>query len=329
MWNRKKIQAKWSYFRAQRLQPTGNFTEFVVRVYYAVLACCMEGDGRSCPIRQVRNRRLSCFVYRGIYDRPDHDYDMVLEDCKRNLLQMGYLHLSEDGMRIFVDRPLDFLLEGEHERYLSMARETFCLPSAQAPKKSPGVPVDLICPECGGKMVLRRGTYGVFFGCSHFPRCRCTMPLAEGTFRLLQPNGMALYAVSRPCWKCGQPLRVRSYFPYFDLLQWLPGAEELLQPLEAIRLSIFPQLDAYLERHCDNIAERYSKKAGFSYVANLCPRCDMLQGSQMTLNEVCAALHTAAQTGTLSQYVEEYIPLTADIFSPEEWRDAVEYLMDI
>lgn len=97
-----------------------------------------EGDGRSCPIGQVRNRRLSRFVYRGIYDRPDHDYDMVLEDCKRNLLQMGYLHLSEDGMRIFVDRPLDFLLEGEHERYLSMARETFCLPSAQAPKKSPG-----------------------------------------------------------------------------------------------------------------------------------------------------------------------------------------------
>lgn len=71
MWNRKKIQAKWSYFRAQRLQPTGNFTEFVVRVYYAVLACCMEGDGRSCPIGQVRNRRLSRFVYRGIYDRPD------------------------------------------------------------------------------------------------------------------------------------------------------------------------------------------------------------------------------------------------------------------
>lgn len=112
-------------------------------------------------------------------------------------------------------------------------------------------------------MVLRRGTYGVFFGCSHFPRCRCTMPLAEGTFRLLQTNGMALYAVSRPCWKCGQPLRVRSYFPYFDLLQWLPGAEELLQPLEAIRLSIFPQLDAYLERHCDNIAERLQQKGRF------------------------------------------------------------------
>ena len=177
MWNRKKIQAKWSYFRAQRLQPTGNFTEFVVRVYYAVLACCMEGDGRSCPIGQVRNRRLSRFVYRGIYDRPDHDYDMVLEDCKRNLLQMGYLHLSEDGMRIFVDRPLDFLLEGEHERYLSMARETFCLPSAQAPKKSPGVPVDLICPECGGSRLSEA---------ARAPRLRgiglaqaCQMPLKE------------------------------------------------------------------------------------------------------------------------------------------------------
>ena len=61
----------------------------------------------------------------------------------------------------------------------------------------------------------------------------------------------------------GSPFVCAAIFPYFDLLQWLPGAEELLQPLEAIRLSIFPQLDAYLERHCDNIAERYSKKAGF------------------------------------------------------------------
>lgn len=279
MWNRKKIQAKWSYFRAQRLQPTGNFTEFVVRVYYAVLACCMEGDGRSCRAGQVRNPRLSHFVYRGIYDRPDHDYDMVLEDCKRNLMQMGYIHLSEDGTRIFVDRPLGFLLEGEHERYLAMAQETFCPPAEKTLKKSSGLPADLICPEGGETMVLRRGAYGVFFGCGRFPRCWCTLPLVEGTCQLLQINGMALYTVSRPCWKCGQTLRVRSYFPYFDLIQWLPGVEEPLQPLEAIRLSILPQLDAYLEQHCENIAERYSKTTGFSYTANLCPRCDMLQGS--------------------------------------------------
>lgn len=328
MWDRRKVQAKWSYFRAQRLHPTGNFTEFVVRVYYAVLACCLEGDGHSCPTGRVRNRRLSHFVYHGIYDQPDHDYDMVLEDCKRNLVQMGYLHWNEDKTRIFVDRPLDFLLEGEHARYLAMAQEAFCAPAEPAEKQRAAVPAPLPCPECGKPMVLRNGRYGLFFGCSAFPACRCTLSLAEGTYRLLRRKGLALYTVSRPCWKCGQSLRVRSYFPYFDLTELLSGAEELLQPLKAVRLSTLPTLDVYLQRRFENLAERYSKKAGFSYVANICPHCNMLQGSQMTLGEVCDTLEAAAQAGELSAYVEERIPLTDACFSAEEWREAVEYLME-
>lgn len=28
-----------------------------------------------------------------------------------------------------------------------------------------------ICPRCGGKLVLRHGQYGDFFGCSNFPKC--------------------------------------------------------------------------------------------------------------------------------------------------------------
>lgn len=29
-----------------------------------------------------------------------------------------------------------------------------------------------LCPECGGKLRERRGTYGKFWGCSNYPRCR-------------------------------------------------------------------------------------------------------------------------------------------------------------
>ena len=104
MWDRRKIQAKREYFRAQRLCPTGNFTEFVVRGYYAVLACS-EKDGSGCPAARVPNRRLSHFVYRGIYDQPDHDYDMVIEDCKRNLFEMGYLRQSPDGGTAGISEP--------------------------------------------------------------------------------------------------------------------------------------------------------------------------------------------------------------------------------
>lgn len=31
-----------------------------------------------------------------------------------------------------------------------------------------------ICPECGGKLVERHGKYGIFWGCSNYPKCRFT-----------------------------------------------------------------------------------------------------------------------------------------------------------
>ena len=31
-----------------------------------------------------------------------------------------------------------------------------------------------ICPECGGKLIMRNGKYGSFIGCSNFPKCRYT-----------------------------------------------------------------------------------------------------------------------------------------------------------
>lgn len=31
-----------------------------------------------------------------------------------------------------------------------------------------------ICPQCGGKLIMRNGKYGFFIGCSNFPKCRYT-----------------------------------------------------------------------------------------------------------------------------------------------------------
>lgn len=31
-----------------------------------------------------------------------------------------------------------------------------------------------ICPMCGGRLILRNGKYGEFYGCSNYPRCRYT-----------------------------------------------------------------------------------------------------------------------------------------------------------
>lgn len=31
---------------------------------------------------------------------------------------------------------------------------------------------NMICPKCGGKLVQRKGQYGEFLGCSHYPKCK-------------------------------------------------------------------------------------------------------------------------------------------------------------
>ncbi len=43
-------------------------------------------------------------------------------------------------------------------------------------------PANVVCPECGGEMVSRKGKYGVFWGCKKYPKCNGTRD-SEGKSR--------------------------------------------------------------------------------------------------------------------------------------------------
>lgn len=47
-------------------------------------------------------------------------------------------------------------------------------------KKAPAQPTDKKCKKCGGKMLLRTGPAGKFYGCADYPKCKFTMPLETG-----------------------------------------------------------------------------------------------------------------------------------------------------
>lgn len=34
--------------------------------------------------------------------------------------------------------------------------------------------LDTACPKCNGKLTVKTGRYGKFYGCSHYPSCRYT-----------------------------------------------------------------------------------------------------------------------------------------------------------
>lgn len=40
-------------------------------------------------------------------------------------------------------------------------------------------PADVLCPVCGGPMVVRKGRYGSFYACAKYPECRGTKPITK------------------------------------------------------------------------------------------------------------------------------------------------------
>jgi len=75
--------------------------------------------------------------------------------------------------------------------------------------------VDVVCPECGAAMVVKRGRFGRFLACSRYPDCKGSLPLLIGV----------------DCPECGQPLaekRTRkgktfwgcSGYPECDFATW-------------------------------------------------------------------------------------------------------------
>jgi len=49
-----------------------------------------------------------------------------------------------------------------------------------------------VCPLCNERLILRKGKYGLFLGCSHYPNCFFTVP----EFRIIKDRKYKL-AVKR------------------------------------------------------------------------------------------------------------------------------------
>ena len=106
--------------------------------------------------------------------------EAVLKDVKSNyhvvydfrlietIMSYRTVYLSDAEVRNVVDALLqknvrESVENSEHINniYVSKARTDYKILSG-------------ICPKCGGKLVMRNGKYGRFYGCSNYPRCRFT-----------------------------------------------------------------------------------------------------------------------------------------------------------
>jgi len=75
----------------------------------------------------------------------------------------------------------------------------------------PAAPIstDEICPDCGGKLVLKKGRYGDFLGCENYPKCRFIKNKNE--------SAKEETPVAEVCPECGAPLQ-KKHGRYGDFL---------------------------------------------------------------------------------------------------------------
>lgn len=121
-WSKEKVDKQKLNFVEQRQNPTGNFTEFVVRTYYFLCKVCSESDNKMVRSYITNKREIKEFLYKGIYDKPDHMSQAVVDDCIKNLKRMSYIGFRkiENKWMIYIKKDLDFLLPGEHEKYIEL-----------------------------------------------------------------------------------------------------------------------------------------------------------------------------------------------------------------
>lgn len=118
-WSQEQIDRQTQYFAKERTEKKGNFTELVVRLYYCIYKACSLNDRISFDSKDVAFYKVKDILYEGFYDTGS-SHRGVIDDCMKHLKLMHYIRFRkvEDKWMICLNRPLDFLLEGEHEAYL-------------------------------------------------------------------------------------------------------------------------------------------------------------------------------------------------------------------
>lgn len=69
-----------------------------------------------------------------------------------------------------MEKSLDLIAQGKLD-HIKFLHEFFDNLEASVKKVSPNNGQGKICPECGSVMKLRKGRYGMFWGCSNYPKC--------------------------------------------------------------------------------------------------------------------------------------------------------------
>ena len=212
---------------------TQHFTQPPSRYTEASLVRTLEENGIGRPSTYAPT--ISTIISRGYVSREKKRlYPTELGMMVTQMMEDYFADVVDPEFTAHMEEQLDEVEEGKQDwkEILRSFYPPFEKTLQMAEKKIEKVPVkaeesDVICDQCGARMVYKMGRYGKFLACPNFPECRNTKPI--------------LHYIDAPCPKCGSRVlekvsrKNRKFYgceayPECDFISWdLPVSEKCPQ----------------------------------------------------------------------------------------------------
>jgi DNA topoisomerase-1 len=120
---------------------------------------------------------------------------------------------------------------------------------------------DQICDKCGKPMLVKRGKFGPFLGCSGYPECKSIVNFKKDENGIITPVGQEFSDVA--CDKCGKPMVVkRGKFGPFLGCSGYPECQNILKVRKGEDGSLNPQDQEITDSLCDKCGRPMAVKKG-------------------------------------------------------------------
>ncbi len=127
------------------------------------------------------------------------------------MLETHFAMIMDVRFTAHMEGDLDDIAEGKKEwrKFLGTFWEKFIPILEKAEKEAfvPKIVTDINCPQCGHKLqkIWSRDKY--FYGCSHYPECKFTVPIEALEFK--KENYAENFDWDQPCPRCSSPMKIR------------------------------------------------------------------------------------------------------------------------
>src|SRR5215210_1029841 len=223
------------------------FTQPPAQYSEATLVKALEENGIGRPSTYATI--LSTITDRNYVDKVETRFRPTpLGKVVNTMLQKGFNDIINEGYTASLEEQLDEIEDGRlpwkqalAEFDLKFSRDLETAGEQMPNVKRDGIPLDEVCPEDGGPLLMRFGRYGAFIACANYPECKYTRnvedtPAAASTDGDGSEAGAGTAAAAPeeeipPCEKCGKPMALRrSRFGTFYGCTGYPECKNLRKP---------------------------------------------------------------------------------------------------